>query len=63
MSLSYDLRQIEIKNVSKCVGLTPNVNEFYKKIVNYGQQELSWAIIIWGDILKKFKVTPFPDLH
>lgn len=36
MSLSYDLRQIEIKNVSKRVGLTSNVNEFYKKIVNYG---------------------------
>lgn len=43
MNLSYDLRQIALKNVSKNVGMTPNVSEFYKTIVTYGQRELNWA--------------------
>lgn len=43
MNLSYDLRQIALKNVSKHVRMTPNVSEFYKKIVTYGQRELNWA--------------------
>lgn len=36
ISLPYVLRQIALKNVSKNVGMTPNVNGFYKKIVTYG---------------------------
>ncbi|MEY8736515.1 bacteriocin immunity protein [Lactobacillus sp. AN1001] len=43
MSLSYDLRQIALKNVSKHVSLTPKVSEFYNKIVSYGQLKLNWA--------------------
>lgn len=43
LDLSGDLRQIAVKNISKHVGLTPNVSEFYQKIVNYGQIKLNWA--------------------
>lgn len=31
MALSYDLRDLAIKNMSKNKGLTPDVSNFYKK--------------------------------
>lgn len=43
MALSYDLRDLAIKNISENKGLTPDVSNFYKKISSYGQLKLNWA--------------------
>lgn len=43
MALSYDLRDLAIKNISENKVLTPDVSNFYKKISSYGQLKLNWA--------------------
>lgn len=43
MNLSDELREIAIKNISKKEHMTPEVREFYKDIISYGQLKLNWA--------------------
>ena len=43
MNLASDLRKIGVKNISKKTKMSPNVNDFYKKISSYGLFEENLA--------------------
>lgn len=43
MGLAAGLRQLGIKNLAAQKKMSPETSAFYKKIADYGQQELNWA--------------------
>ena len=52
VNLASDLRKIGVKNISKKTKMSPNVNDFYKKISSYGlfEENLARGLVATGVI-------------